>query len=118
MQNDVGGHAETSPPPCTRQREMDLTRQHIRQPVQRERRLVRHDPGALRPQPRRDQFFVITRREVNEPIDAATHTNRTSGVDVVHKQLRRVTRVGRLLGREQPRLRRSGLKKTVPIWAG
>ncbi len=100
MEHDVRRHPEASPPPCAGQREMHVSGQGVRQLVERERRLVRYDSLPLRPEPGGDQFLVLARGEVHEPVDPTAKSQGLPAVDVVHQELWRVPCLGRLLGRE------------------
>ena len=73
VEHDAGWHAEAPPSPGLGQREVDLRRQHVGEPVQRQRGLVRDHPGLLGPEPGGDQLLVLARREVDEPVDPAAH---------------------------------------------
>ena len=96
---------------------MHVRGQGIRQPMERERSLVRDDSLLLRPEPGGDQFLVLARGEVHEPVDAPVDAQGLSAADVVHEELRRVPRLSRLLSREQAGLTRRRLVEAVPIEA-
>lgn len=83
VQNHVGRHAKAPATPDPGQGEMDLSWQHIRQLVEREGGLVGHDAGPLRPEPGGDQLLVLARGEMDEPVDAPTHTKGLAAVHVV-----------------------------------
>lgn len=79
---------------------MDVYREHVREPVEGERGLVRDDSGPLGPEPRGDQLLVLSRGEVDEPVDSSPRSRDATGAEVLEQQLGRVACVGRLAGRE------------------
>ena len=101
MQNDPFRDAEASRAPYRRQRQMDVRRQRIRKLVKRQRRPVQDVARALGPEPPGDEVFVLTRGEVDEPIESAMQTDGASAAHVVDEELRGVAGLGGLLGREE-----------------
>lgn len=87
VDHDAVGHAEALPSPGERKGQMGSRRQRVRQVVKRQRRLVGEDALAFRPQPRRDEIFMLAGREVDEPIDSAADPDGASRLDVVDQQL-------------------------------
>lgn len=118
VQYHVGRHPKAAMAPGAREREMDVGRQHVGQPVERERRLVREHAGTLRPEPGDDQLFVLAHREVGQAVDAAPDTSELPGAGVMDEELRRVASLGRLLRREHPLLGGRRLVQEVPVGMG
>lgn len=83
--------------------------------MEREGRLVRKDAGSLGPEPHNGELLMLTRREVDEPVDPATYARNAAAADVLEKELRRVPGGSRLLRREVAILGARQLVKAVPI---
>jgi hypothetical protein len=83
--------------------------------VKRERRLVREDARALRPEPHRGELFVLDVREVNEAVDTTALVHHAAGLEMLLEQLRRVARLGRLARREETRLGACHLEEGIPV---
>jgi hypothetical protein len=96
---------------------MNMGGQGVRKPMQGKRGLVGNDTCPFGPEPGGDQILMLARREVDQPVDSAACTKRPPDVNVVNQELRRVARLGRLLGGEQTLLARRCLEKTVPVRA-
>ncbi len=86
--------------------------------MEREGRFVRHDTGALGPQPNRDEVLVLSGGKVHEPIDSSAHSNDPPTVNVVNEKLGRVPRCSRLFGGEEAFLAEGHLEEAVPVGAG
>jgi hypothetical protein len=94
---------------------VDAGGKRVREVMQREGRLVRNDALAVRPESGDGQLFVLTHREVNEPVHPPQGPREAPRVKVVRHQLWRVTDRGRLLGGEVPLLCLRHLEETVPV---
>jgi hypothetical protein len=64
---------------------MDLRGQRVGQVMERERRLVREHAGLLCPEPSYDEILMLAGREVNEAVDAPSHSHDPSVVEVLAK---------------------------------
>jgi len=82
---------------------------------ERELGLVRDDASPLRPEPDEDQPLVVPRGEVDEAVDAAANADHAASLDVVEQQLRRVSCLCSLLGREETLLTCRRLEEAVPV---
>jgi hypothetical protein len=117
VEHDAGWNPEPATSPRVRQRQMYVCRECIRQPLESERGLVRDHAGAFRPEPDRDQFFVLTGGEVDESVYASASPNDAAGADVLEQQLGRVAGSGGLPGCEVPLLCAGDLEQEVPTWS-
>ncbi len=118
VEHDIGRHPEAAAPPVARKGQMHVHRERVREPVEGERGLVRDHASSLGPEPSGDQLLVLARGEVDEPVGTSAHAEGLARVDVVDHELRRVARLGRLLGREQPLLGRRRVEEAVPVRVG
>lgn len=100
MEHDAGRDSEPTTPPGSRQCKVDVRWKYVRKPMERQRGLVRDHTGSFRPEPCDDQILVLTRREVDEPVDSSTPPHDPACADVLEEELRRVTGLGCLPGRE------------------
>jgi hypothetical protein len=58
---------------------------------------------------------VLTCGEVDEPVDAATHTDGFARADVMDEELGRIAGLSGLLGREEPLLGGRCFEEAVPV---
>ena len=90
-------------------------RQHIGELVEHQRSLVREHPCPIGPKPKGDQVLLLTGREMLEPVHTPPDASDLAAVEVLHQQLRRVSGVKSLLGREVALLRQGSLVEAVPV---
>jgi hypothetical protein len=67
---------------------VDARAQHVRETVERERRLVGDHARALRPEPGDDQLLVLARGVMHEPVQAPLHAEEVARAEVVDEELR------------------------------
>lgn len=115
VEHDARGHTETSRAPLPRKRDVDLRREHIGEPEERQSRVVREHACLSGPQPRHHQLLVRARRKVYKPVDAAACPEHTSSTYVVHQELRGEPRFGCLPRCEHPFLGRRHLEEAIPL---
>src|SRR6266446_8812469 len=115
VQHDTVWNLKSAPPPLCRDRQVRSRRQYVGELVEHERGLVREDPCSVGPEPERDQVLLLTRREMLEPVHSPPDANDLAAVEVLHQQLRRVSRVESLLRREVALLRKRSLVEAVPV---
>ena len=115
VQDDAVGHPQSPPTPLVGEREVDLRRQHLRQIMQSECRLVGKNAFPLRPKPYDGQVLVVARGKMHEAVDASASSEHTPGREMVGEKLRRVSGLSRLLRRKEPVLGRRSLEEVVPV---
>ena len=115
VKEHIGGDRQSPSSPGRREREVCARREHIGQPMKRERGLVREDASALRPEPHRGELLVFDVREVNESVDTTPLVHDATGLEVLLEELRRVARLGRLACGEEPRLGARHVEERVPV---
>src|SRR5205814_3253521 len=101
--------------PLCRQGQVRPRRQHIGELVEHQRSLVREHPCPIGPKPKSDQVLLLTGREMLEPVHTPPDASDLAAVEVLHQQLRRVSGVKSLLGREVALLRQGSLVEAVPV---
>lgn len=109
------GQAEAAPLPRARNGKMELSGHCIGESMERERGLVREDPGLLRPEPLAHERRVLSSWKVNEPVDAATDANGAPAREVVNEQLWGLAGLCRLARREETLLSTRNFIQAVPI---
>jgi hypothetical protein len=115
MKNDAFGHAEAPTMPRNRESDVHLRWESVGQVVQAKRGLMREHSGLFRPEPDDGQVFPLAGREVDEPIDAATHPPHTAALEVLLKELGRVAGLFGLAGGEVSRLGARRFIEAVPV---
>lgn len=90
VQDEACRNAQASGPPDGWDRQVDLGWEHVGHVVQEQAGFVREHPGALRPQPERDQLLVVAGRKLREPVAAAVDAADPAGAKVLLQVLRRV----------------------------
>jgi len=96
---------------------MELRGQYVGEVMERERRLVREHTGLLRPEPGHDEILMLADWEVNEAIDASSHSHDPPIAEVLVKQRRRIACGGCLSSREVATLGLSNGIESPPIWS-
>jgi hypothetical protein len=66
---------------------MDMRREDVREPVERQRGLMRDETDLIGPEPGDDQFFVAARWEVDQPVDASASPGDPTRAVVLEQQL-------------------------------
>jgi hypothetical protein len=66
---------------------MDSCGECIGELVEGERRLVREHASAFEPEPQEGQLFVLTLREVDEPIDPTKRATKAASSKVLEQEL-------------------------------
>jgi hypothetical protein len=89
MDDDPVWHLEAPALPCPRKREVYWGRQRIRKPMERQRGLVRDDAMLIGPEPGSDEIFVVTRRKVDQSINASPRPIDSASPDVFVQVLAR-----------------------------
>jgi len=115
VQHQTSGNPQPALPPRSGERQMQVGREVVGEFQQDERGLVREDADPLRPEPGGNEVFVLTRGEVDQPVDASPHADHAPCAHVLEEELRGVASRGGLPGREVALLRGRGLEEQVPI---
>ena len=108
------------PPAAPREwkRHVDLRGHDIREAVQGQRRVVREHAHAVRPKPDDSEVLPVSRREVHEPVNAATIPGDSPRLHVLEESMERVAGGSGLPSREVPILSTRGLVEMVPVGLG
>jgi len=97
---------------------MEMRGQDIREAVERQRSFVREDAGAIGPQPGDDQLVALAGGKMDQAVDAAVDAEHAARAKVMSDELRRIARVGGLLGGEEAVLCDGDFEELVPAGAG
>lgn len=115
VNEDAIGNAKAAPRPIRGKGQADLSRQRIGEVVQQERGLVREDAGLFGPEPDRGEVLALGCGEVYDTVDPSANARDSTILQVLDRQLRRVTSFGGLFGRDVPILTDRRLEAAVPV---